>query len=113
MKYKIFNLKENMPTVEQALAMIEIEVQLCRREGLIALKIIHGYGSSGVGGGIKRALTFWAKRSIKKGLFKAFIKGEQWSQENPTVDYIKKLCPEVLGDMELYQANAGVSVILI
>ena len=107
------NLKEFMPTVSQALAMIELEIKACKLEGIKVIKIIHGYGSNGVGGAIKRALPLWAKRQKQKGVITEFIKGEQWLQENPVIDKIKAICPYVIGDIELYHANAGVSVVLI
>ena len=34
MKYKTLNLKENQPTVELALALLEIEIEMSRREGM-------------------------------------------------------------------------------
>jgi len=49
MDTKTLNLKEFMPTVEQALKMIEIEIETAKKEGMKALKVVHGYGSSGVG----------------------------------------------------------------
>lgn len=113
MNYKIMNLKEFMPTTLQALAMIEIEIKACKKEGIKVIKIIHGYGSNGIGGEIKRALPLWSKKAIKNGLISAFVKGELWLTENDVIDKIKKICPEILGDIELYHANAGVSVILI
>ncbi len=102
-----------MPTVEQALAMIEIEISVCKKEGIKVLKIIHGYGSNGIGGAIRRALPRWSQRAKKKGIIKEFVRGENWLHENEIIFKIKKLCPEIIGDIELYHANLGVSVILI
>ncbi len=113
MEYKTLNLKDYMPSVEQALALIELEIEVCRREGVGALKVIHGYGSSGVGGEIKKALPAWTKFSIKKGLFKDLVQGERWLSDMEAVKRIKEKCPEVLGDMELYHSNSGISIILI
>lgn len=113
MEYKTLNLKEFMPTVEQALAMIEIELKICKKEGIKVLKIIHGYGSSGVGGEIRRALPNWAKRSIKKKLFKDFIRGEQWLSDQERMKKVQQLCPEIVGDVDLYHSNSGLSLIII
>ncbi len=113
MEYKTLNLKEYMPTVDQALKMIEIEVELCKKEGIKALKIIHGYGSSGVGGEIRKALKNWAKLSMRKGLFEDFIRGEEFLSETQKVKDAKTICPELVGDIDLYFANPGISVIII
>lgn len=112
MKYKVLNLKKDSPTVELALGLLEIEIELCRREGIIALKIIHGYGSHGVGGEIKRSLSFWLMRAKKRGFIRDYIKGEHWTASEKAPKF-KKVCPELLGDPELYYANAGVTIILI
>lgn len=112
MRYKVLNLKENQPTVELALALLEIEIEIAKREGCYAMKIIHGYGSHGVGGEIKRALKFWLMRAKKRGLIRDYVKGEQWTA-SAVAEKIKKQCPEVMGDPELYFANAGVTIISI
>lgn len=112
MRYKIINLKKDSPTVELALSILEIEVEVARREGIVALKIIHGYGSHGVGGEIKRALPFWLSRAKKRNFIRDFVKGEQWTASEKA-DKFKRLCPELLGDPELYFANAGVTIILL
>ena len=112
MKYKIINLKEDQPTVELALALLEIEIEMARREGIVALKVIHGYGSHGVGGEIKRALNRWLIMAKRRHFISEYVKGEQWTASE-VAEKIKKHCPEVLGDSELYFANAGVTVILI
>lgn len=112
MRYKTLNLKANNPTVELALGILEIEVEVARREGIIAMKVIHGYGSHGVGGEIKRALPFWLNRAKRRGFIRDFVKGEQWTA-NEKAEKFKKCCPDLLGDPELYHANAGVTIILI
>ena len=112
MKYKIINLKADQPTVPQALALLEVEIEVSRREGIVVLKVIHGYGSHGVGGEIKRALKYWLDKAVRQKFIRDYIKGEQWTAI-PKNEKFKKLCPEVLGDPELYYANAGVTLILI
>ena len=37
------NLEDGMPTVRQALARLQLEVRLARRQGVWVLKIIHGF----------------------------------------------------------------------
>ena len=112
MRYKVLNLKQNQPTVQLALALLEIEIEIARREGVYCMKIIHGYGSHGVGGEIKKSLKFWLMRAKKRGLIRDYVKGEQWTVSE-TAEKIKKQCPEVLGDAELYFANSGITVILL
>lgn len=47
------NLELGMPTVQTALSQLTLELRRTRSMGCTALKIIHGYGSSGKGGKIR------------------------------------------------------------
>ena len=112
MYYKTINLKLDNPTVAIALANIETEINTCRLEGIKVLKIIHGYGSHGTGGEIKRALAHWLRINKRKKFIRDYITGETF----PTSDkskIFKDICPEIMGDTELYYANPGVTIILI
>lgn len=44
------NIKSDMPTVEEARKRLLTELQRAKAKGAKAMKLIHGYGSSGVGG---------------------------------------------------------------
>ena len=112
MNYRTYNLKEDMPTVELALANIEIEIDRCHSEGVKVLKIIHGYGSSGVGGEIKKVLSNWLRIKKRSGLIKDYVKGEEWPTSQKA-GRIKQLYPEVLGDMELYFSNPGLTILIL
>ena len=50
------NLKAGMPRADEAKARLELELQHARRAGTVALKLIHGYGSTGVGGTLRTAI---------------------------------------------------------
>ena len=108
---KTLNLKEYMPTVEQALKMIDIEIELSKKEGIKALKVIHGYGSSGVGGEINKALQNWAKLAKRKKLIKDYIRGTEWIADSEKVLEAKRYCPNLVGDPELFFYNPGISII--
>lgn len=112
MRYKTINLKKDSPTVALALAMLEIELEVAKHEGVSAVKVIHGYGSHGVGGEIKKALSHWLVLNKNRGVISEFVKGEEWPS-SPKSEKIKKLCAEVLGDSELFYPNPGITIILI
>ena len=50
-------------SVESAIAMVELEIEQAKREGIVALKVLHGYGSHGRGGAImlqlRKVLLMW------------------------------------------------------
>src|SRR5512140_476676 len=50
---KIIDLEDGMPKVEEARLRMQRELQVARQQGYAAVKLIHGYGSSGVGGSLR------------------------------------------------------------
>ena len=50
---KTVNIKKNMPLVSQAMTQLGNEIWLAKYARCHALKVIHGYGSTGQGGAIK------------------------------------------------------------
>jgi hypothetical protein len=50
------NLETDFPTVEEARQVLKTELEKCRSRKVTAIKVIHGYGSSGVGGGLRQGI---------------------------------------------------------
>ena len=59
-------IKEGMPAVEQARARLQSELSIARRDGFKVLKLVHGYGSSGVGGDLRIALQSTLRQMAQK-----------------------------------------------
>ncbi len=53
-QYRVVNLEKGMPLVHEALSRLQLEIEAARRQGCRALVFIHGYGSSGKGGAIRK-----------------------------------------------------------
>jgi len=47
---KTFNVEASLPTLDEARRLVADEIRRAKREGVRALKVIHGYGSTGKGG---------------------------------------------------------------
>lgn len=112
-RYRTINIKEDYPTVAEAIARLEIEIKMCKMEGVYVLKVIHGYGSRGVGGEIRRELNRWKIGAIAKKQILGFLSGEHLNDSNEMYAKMKAVCPELLGDFELYRTNMGLSLIWI
>ena len=54
MKVETINIKEGFPPSDVAVANMEIEIEALTFGGAKVVKVVHGYGSHGVGGEIKR-----------------------------------------------------------
>ena len=59
-------LKDGMPSVEQARARLSNEITVAQQSGLRILKIVHGYGSTGVGGDLRYALQATLRQNVRE-----------------------------------------------
>src|SRR5215471_844582 len=112
-RIKLVNLEEGMPTVEQARLRMQYELQQARKDGYKALKLIHGYGSSGAGGALRTELQKDLRRAVHTGAIQAFIAGEDWRiSDQATWDLLQKF-PEWKKDADLGKSNQGISVVVL
>ena len=110
---KIIDLEEGMPKVEQARLLMQRELQVARQQGYAAVKLIHGYGSSGVGGSLRIELQKELQRLAGAGNVRSFIAGEDWRiSDEKTWDLLKRY-PEWKRDPDLGKANKGISIVLL
>ena len=107
------NIKEDMPTVDEARRRLISEISLARRQGVRAIKIIHGYGSSGEGGAIKTGVRKSLSLRKKEGKVRAFVFGEEWGIFDEASRLLLDECPELSGDADLNRCNAGITVVML
>lgn len=107
---KSYNLKSDMPSV--ALAMDRIKVIL-KYEKSKVIKIVHGYGSTGVGGDIKIAIRKYLNELLMQNQIKAYIPGEAFGHLLG-FDYIIKTYENLLKtDSDYKRSNEGITYIII
>lgn len=100
-----------MPTLEEARRLVIEEIKRAKREGVKALKIIHGYGSSGTGGKLCIGLRKSFGLRKKEGAIRDFIAGENFSIFNDTALALLEAAPELRGDPDLDATNEGVTIL--
>jgi len=110
---KIVNLEQGLPTVEQARGRLERELQTARQQGYKALKIIHGYGSSGVGGALRTSLQATLRRAEQDGDLAAVIFGENWRISDERSWELLRRYPEWKADGDLGRGNKGISIVVL
>lgn len=106
-------LKQGLPTVEEAQLRLDAEIGWASRAGVTVLKIIHGYGSSGVGGALKRAVRASLRKRCQEGTIRAFVGGEQWSVFDESTREIVDACPSLGRDRDLRSGNEGITIVLL
>ncbi len=77
---KTINLKTGMPYVVEALDTLSLELDSARSQGVKVLRVIHGYGSSGTGGKIKRAVIQKLASLSRAGRVHAYVEGDRYSE---------------------------------
>jgi hypothetical protein len=110
---KIVNLELNRPTVPTALSLLEDALRTARSERYVAVKLIHGYGSSGVGGDIRIAVQKTLAQKLAAKELRAFIPGEDWRISNEFSWDLLKRCPELKQDSDLGRANRGITIVVL
>lgn len=110
---KTINLKENSPSVELAVANFLIELDVLKAEGEQAVKILHGYGSHGIGGSILLEIRELVRRLKKQKKIKNYFTGSEWDIANQKCfDEIVKL-KNLEVDDDLGKANPGITIVII
>ncbi len=110
---KLVNLEEGMPTGNEARLRLDHELYSARREGLAALKVIHGYGSSGVGGELRIAIQQSLSERARAGQIRAFIAGEDWRVSDPQSWELLQRRPELKRDKDLGRGNRGITIVVL
>jgi len=110
--YKTLNIEAGLPTVEEARQILLSQLRQASQSGVVALKIIHGYGSSGKGGALRTALRSSLLRRKKEGLITRVIFGEKWSVFEEDARYALERCPELRHDRDLNRSNEGITLVL-
>jgi len=108
---RTFNVEAGMPTLDEARRLVAAEIKRAKREGAKALKVIHGYGSSGKGGALCVGLRKSFGLRKKEGVIKHFIAGEDYSIFNQSVLALLEAVPELRSDSDLNATNEGITVL--
>lgn len=111
--FKVVNMEEGMPKVEQARLRMQRELHVARSEGCVALKLVHGYGSSGVGGALRMELQKDLRQAEQNGVVAAFIAGEEWRISDERTWLLLKKYPEWKRDPDLGRNNKGISIVVL
>jgi len=110
---KTVNLEEGMPSVERARTRLRAEVETARSRGHRLLKVVHGYGSSGVGGDLRYALQATLRQMANMNIISNCIYGENWrTSDDHTWELLKKL-PELTNDPDLSRGNRGITIVVL
>lgn len=113
MKIETINIKQDYPPADVAVALMEIEIERLAKTETLALKVIHGYGSHGVGGEIKKQAHLRLGQLKRKGLILDFIPAEQFGILARQNKYIEQNLEELIFDPDLSNYNNGITIVFL
>ncbi|MGD9910593.1 MAG: hypothetical protein AB7U79_08350 [Candidatus Izemoplasmatales bacterium] len=104
---KEFDIHHSMPSVEMALSNLEVYIRISKSEKVI--KIIHGYGSSGKGGKIKKAFREECIELKNKKVIKDYLPGEASYLPMGFDEIIRKYKTLIERDHDFKISNEGIT----
>ena len=107
------DLERGRPPVHEALARLDAGISRARAAGREVVKVIHGYGSSGVGGTLRDEIRASLDRREDDGRIQLWVAGEDWDLFDPRSRTILAGAPGADRDRDLGRGNAGVSIVLL
>ncbi|MEA3466660.1 MAG: Smr/MutS family protein [Thermodesulfobacteriota bacterium] len=110
---KTVNLEQGLPTVEQALARLQQAIIAARLEQVRVLTLIHGYGSSGKGGAIRRECRKTLDYLCSKGEIADVIPGEDFSRRHGMVKHLLNRFPQLSRHPHLNNHNKGITLVVL
>jgi len=109
---RTFNLKEMGAGKEDSVILLEMFIDECILTGESVIKVLHGYGSHGVGGvlfsAVREKLTFLKRQ----GKIKDFFGGGKWNlSDKSTIDALLK--DKSVVDEDLNKSNPGITIVIL
>ena len=110
---KEINIKADLPTAGDAIKRVTYHIRSGRELGAGAVKLIHGYGSGGTGGKIRKTTRSYLEDQKKKGLIRDFITGEEFSIFHEGTRQAFARCPDLRKDEDLERHNNGMTIVIL
>ena len=110
---KIVNLEEGLPDRAQAIARLQSALPRARKDGTKILKIVHGYGSSGVGGILRPVVRNFLRQAKERGEIRLFVNGETFSSFEARSKELIAASPALVLDRDLGAGNKGITLVLL
>ena len=107
------NIKSDLPTADLAVRRVTYAIRNGATLGAGAVKIIHGYGSTGKGGKIRTETRRYLADQKRKGLIRDFIPGEQFSIFDAATRDAFLLFDDLRRDHDLENSNNGVTIVIL
>lgn len=113
MEYVTINLEDGRPTKDVALRILSAEIVRYKAQRVKVIKLIHGYGSSGVGGVLRVAVRKELERMKNRGVIKLYVPGENFEIFSSVTIKMLDSCNELRNDRDIGRFNNGITMVLL
>lgn len=110
---KTVNLEAGHPDVATAKVKLYNSIYSSRAQGAKDIKIIHGYGSSGTGGAIRRACLSELASYKRRGIIKDYCPGDKFGPMSQEGRDIVSKYPRLKSDSDWARSNDGITVVVL
>lgn len=109
---RTFNLKELGASRQDSVILVEMFLEEAKLEKEVVVKILHGYGSHGVGGVLFTAVRERLEVLKRQGKIKDYFGGEKWNlldSDTREALFRDKSCL----DEDLNKSNPGITIVVL
>jgi hypothetical protein len=110
---KEVNIKYDLPTSSEAIKRVTYNIRNGKSLGCGAIKIIHGYGSTGHGGKIRTETRRYLEDQKRRGYIRDYITGENFSIFDEATRKAFDSCDELRRDHDLERHNNGITIVVL
>ncbi len=107
------NLKDGMPTVADALDRMRMGLQEMRYSRVKAVRLIHGYGSTGCGGKIRIGVRKELAALKSKKQIKDYVPGEDFGPTDQASRNLVEQNRNVRHDPDYGEMNHGITIVIL
>ena len=107
------DLEDGMPTVEEAIGRLRMGLQEMKISRVKAVKLIHGYGSTGRGGRIRTAVRNELEEMKRRGLIREFIHGEDFGPTDAASRRLAEQVKRITKDQDYGRMNHGITMVVL
>ncbi len=111
--HRVVNLETGRPGVETAMERMGVVIEDGVRTGVSVLTLIHGYGSSGKGGVIRKECRKNLDFMKSRGRISDYITGEAFNKKSGVVKTLLRRYPQLISDRNLNRGNRGITLVVI
>lgn len=111
MNITYIDIKSDGQAVSEAIAQTLIAIEQSQKGGYEIVKVLHGYGSHGTGGEIKKNLLNFLSLYKKQKKIKDYVCADSISL--PMRKKLIDICSDLLIEKDLYNLNAGVTFVIV